>query len=77
MRDRQGMLPLHVALARVGGDDASVETVRCLVEQWPESVQVPATSSGLVPLLLAATSNAPLDVLCFLVRRSPEIFFRP
>jgi ankyrin repeat protein len=75
VRDRYGIPPLHVVLSHEG-DNCSIEIVQHLLEAWPESALVRASSSGLVPMLMAATSNASLDVLCFLVRRSLELFSR-
>ena len=87
VRDRHGLLPLHVALVHgtIRDDeddndddnmDATLLVVRRLVEPWPESVQVPVLSSGFVPLLVAATRSTSVDVLFFLARRSPELFVR-
>jgi ankyrin repeat protein len=74
VRDQWGALPLHNAVAR---RDASLDVVRFLVADRPPSVE-PVNGDGMRPLHVAATCDAPLDVLFFLASKDPEsIYGRP
>jgi ankyrin repeat protein len=72
VRDQWGALPLHNAVARW---DASLDVVRLLVEDRPPSVE-PVNGDGMRPLHVAATCDAPLDVLFFLASKDPESIYK-
>jgi Ankyrin repeats (3 copies) len=63
-----GRTPLHVAVAR---PDAPPEMVQYLVEQGPGALQM-RDGNGLLPLELAAESDASLDVWFLCISKWPE-----
>jgi ankyrin repeat protein len=80
--DRRGHLPLHKSLARkvdLAGWyvfwKAQLPVVKALVGAWPASLTVP-DHEGRIPLLVAAESDASLDVLLFLLTRHPLALLR-
>jgi ankyrin repeat protein len=68
--DHQGRLPLHVAL---GQKHVITDMVQLLLETGPQAA-LSYVLDGLLPFQFAAASNAPLDVLFFLVKQSPGPF---
>lgn len=68
MRDRCGMLPLHIALILKFD-----HSVKYLVEQYPDSVRAP-TSDGTYPLHYACIqAKNRMDTVNFLLKKAPEI----
>jgi ankyrin repeat protein len=67
--DARGSIPLHIAVAR---DASSMKLVRFLVERSPGSVRTRNATNGMLPLFIAATADAPLDVVFFLATTWPE-----
>jgi hypothetical protein len=64
-------LPLHVACA----NNAPLEVIQFLVEQWPESVMISAKKSKSdrdLPLHIACQNTAALEVVQYLVEQWPE-----
>jgi hypothetical protein len=66
-----GLLPLYVACA----NNAPLEVIQFLVEQWPESVMISAKKSKSdrdLPLHIACQNTAALEVVQYLVEQWPE-----
>jgi ankyrin repeat protein len=71
-RDSLGRLPLHVVLESAF---QPMKVAKLLVELWPQSAKE-VSPDGLYPLQLAAVNNAELELLLFLAKLCPELFFR-
>jgi ankyrin repeat protein len=70
----RGFLPLHVALS--AKRTFTLRYAQCLAKAHPASLQVP-DKDGCTPLFIAATSNAPLDVVHFLLVAWPSALLDP
>jgi ankyrin repeat protein len=77
--DSLGRLPIHCALDFTSKDcpvslqDARAEVVRDLAKSCPKSVETRDPASGLYPFMQAAASpGVPLDIVFWLLRRSPS-----
>jgi ankyrin repeat protein len=68
--DESGCLPIHIACMR----QTSVEVLERLIGRYPKDAALPHTRDGVPPLFLAAEHNDSLEVIKFLVERSPELF---
>jgi ankyrin repeat protein len=79
-RDGRGSLPLHVAVSTrpastVLGGKAEAGILKALVDAWPQSIHEAGGGGGpdgLIPLHLAAASDAPLLVVFWLLRLCPD-----
>jgi Ankyrin repeats (3 copies) len=67
--DKCGLLPLHVALA--SRRTSTLKYTECLVKECAESLQV-QDRAGRTPLAVASASDAPLDVVHFLLVAWPQ-----
>jgi hypothetical protein len=75
-----GSLPLHLAAAAASKssssssshtDDSFIKICADLAETYPQALQAPDKTNGMLPFQIAATTDAPLDVVFYLVSKWP------
>jgi hypothetical protein len=72
VQDKTGRLPIHCAV--FGADADALDFVRYLAEKSPQSLRAKDRDGMMIPLHVAASSSAALDVIFYLASTDPESF---
>lgn len=69
--DDNGFLPIHRALISAR-TSATIEVIRFLIEQEPETILYPTSSGGSLPLHLACQSGCHISIVKYLMESFPD-----